>query len=412
METIISRVCGLDVHRDQVTACMVIAVPGQKTRKETRRFSTFTTGLRELGAWLVQHGVTHVGMESTGVYWMPVYTILEEVGGFEQIVGNAQRMKNVPGRKTDQKDADWIATLVQHGLVQPSYVPRVELRDLRDLVRYRRTLVNARSAERNRLQKVLHTANIKLATVASDVFGKSGMKMLRAMADGQTDAATLAALAEGLLRKKIMELRGALDGRLRDHHRLMLRLQLQRLDDADAMVQTVEAEIEQRLVPYEHLVALLVTIPGVDRIGAAALLAEIGTDVRAFPSAQHLAAWAGICPGNHESAGKRRNVTVRKGNVHLRSVLVEAAQAGRNQRDSYLRDKYHRLKSRRGGKRAVVAIAHKILIAVFHMLDRAKPYADLGPSFLTAAQQQRAVKAHVRSLERLGYTVEVRRAAG
>lgn len=407
METLVSRVCGLDVHRDQVTACLIVAEPGRKPRKETRRFKTFTAGLLELGTWLKASGVTHVGMESTGVYWMPVYTILEEVGGLALIVGNAQHIKNVPGRKTDQKDADWIATLVQHGLVAPSYVPTVELRDLRDLVRYRRTLVDARTADRNRLQKVLQAANVKLATVASDVFGKSGMKMLRAMASGETDAVTLASLAEGLLRKKLGELRGALDGRLREHHRVMLRLELAALDDAEARVAAVEAEIERRLAPYQHLVELLCTIPGVDRVGAAALLAEIGTDVKAFPSAQHLAAWTGICPGNNESAGKARGVTARKGNVHLRTSLVEAAQAAKNKRGSYLRDKYYRLRARRGGKRAIVAIAHKILISVYHMLDRGQPYADLGEGHLDRDKRDSIVKGLVRQLKKHGYAAEL-----
>lgn len=411
METLVSRVCGLDVHRDEVTACVAIAEPGSKPTREIRRFKTFTANLLALGSWLKATGVTHVAMESTGVYWKPVYSVLEEVGGLQLIVGNAQHMKNVPGRKTDQKDAEWIAKLVQHGLVRPSYVPTAELRDLRDLVRYRRSLVNARSSERNRLQKVLQTANVKLASVASDVFGKSGMKMLRAMADGETDPTVLASLAEGLLRKKLGELRAALDGRLREHHRFMLRQQLQRLDDADAQVAAIEVEIERRLEPHARMVELLCTVPGVDRIGAAALLAEIGTDVKAFPTVQHLAAWAGICPGNHESAGKSRSVTARKGNVHLRTTLVEAAQAARNKKGSYLRNKYYRLKARRGGKRAIVAIAHKILVAVYHMLDRRQPYNDLGEAFLDRLNQKRAIDGMVRRLQAMGLEVELRPAA-
>ena len=411
MEILVSRVCGLDVHRDEVTACVAIAEAGGKPRREIRRFRTFTAGLLELGSWLKATGVTHVGMESTGVFWKPVYAVLEEVGGLELIVGNAQHMKNVPGRKTDQKDAEWIAKLVQHGLVRPSYVPTAELRDLRDLVRYRRSLVNARSAERNRLQKVLQTANVKLASVASDVFGKSGMKMLRAMAAGETDPGVLASLAEGRLRKKLGELRVALDGRLREHHRFMLRQQLRRLDDADAAVTAVEAEIQRRLTPHERMIELLCSIPGVDRIGAAALVAEIGTDVNAFPSAQHLAAWAGICPGNHESAGKVRSVNARKGNVHLRTALVEAAQAARNKKRSYLRDKYHRLKARRGGKRAIVAIAHKILVAVYHIIDRRLPYHDLGEGFLDRLNQRRTTENLVRRLQSIGWEVALRPAS-
>jgi transposase len=408
METIVARSCGLDVHRDEVTACLLIHEAGRKPKKEIRRFATFTASLVEMGEWLQAAGATHVGMESTGVYWKPVYAVLEEVGGFELIVGNAQHMKNVPGRKTDQKDAEWIAKLIQHGLVRPSYVPAADLRDLRDLVRYRRSLVNARSAERNRLQKVLQTANVKLASVASDVFGKSGMKMLRAMAAGETDPETLANLAEGLLRKKLAALRTALDGRLREHHRFMLRQQLQRLDDAEAAVAAIEAEIERRLVPHEQVVEAMCTIPGVDRVGAAAFIAEIGVDVKAFPSVQHLAAWAGICPGNNESAGKHRGVKARKGNVHLRTALVEAAQAARNKRGSYLRDKYHRLMARRGGKRAIVAIGHKILVAVYHLLSRGSTYNDLGEAYLDRLNKRRTVDTLVRRLKALGWEADLR----
>ncbi|MFT3913581.1 MAG: IS110 family transposase [Anaeromyxobacteraceae bacterium] len=363
---VVDRVCGLDVHKEQVTACVLLG-EGSRLRKCVREFSTFTRDLLALVEWLREEHVTHVAMESTGVYWKPVYAVLESAGELELVVGNAQHMKNVPGRKTDVKDSEWIARLVRMGLIRKSYVPPLYLRDLRDLVRYRRSVVQARTSERNRLQKVLETANVKLASVASDVFGKSGMAMLRAMADGESDPRNLAKLAEGLLRKKIPELEAALDGRLRDHHRYMLRLQLDRLDAADRDVDTLEREIERRLEPYREQVKLLSTIPGVKVQTSASLLAEIGPDMSVFGGPRHLASWAGVCPGNDESAGKRRSGRSRKGNVHLRSTLVEAAGAAIRTKKTYLRDKYFRLKARRGHKRATFAIAHKILNAAYEI---------------------------------------------
>jgi transposase len=405
METIVvERACGLDVHKEQVTACVVVSA-GSRTRKQIRVFSTFTQDLLALADWMRGEGVTHVAMESTGVYWRPVYAVLEAVGCFELVVGNAQHMKNVPGRKTDVKDAEWIAKLVRFGLIRKSFVPPSDLRDLRDLVRYRRSVVEARSAERNRLQKLLETANVKLASVASDVFGKSGMAMLRAMAAGEQDPRRLAGLAEGLLRKKLPQLVAALDGRLREHHRYMLSMQLARLDAADRQVEELDAEIAKRISRYEAEVALLSAIPGVKEQVSAALLAEIGPDMSAFNGVGHLASWACVCPGNNESAGKQKSGRTRKGNVHLKSTLVEAANAAIRTKGSYLRDKYFRLKARRGHKRAIVAIAHKILIAVHQVLARRVPYQDLGETYLDSLDQRRVATNLVRRLERLGYGV-------
>lgn len=403
---VVDRVCGLDVHKEQVTACVLVS-EGSGLRKSVKEFSTFTRDLLALVEWLREERVTHVAMESTGVYWKPLYAVLESAGGLELIVGNAQHMKNVPGRKTDVKDSEWIARLVRMGLIRKSYVPPLELRDLRDLVRYRRSVVQARTSERNRLQKVLETANVKLASVASDVFGKSGMAMLRAMADGESEPRKLATLAEGLLRKKIPELEAALDGRLRDHHRYMLRLQLDRLDAADRDVDALETEIERRLEPYRDQVRLLSTIPGVKLQTSASLLAEIGSDMSVFSGPGHLASWAGVCPGNDESAGKRRSGRSRKGNVHLRSTLVEAAGAAIRTKGTYLRDKYYRLKARRGHKRATFAIAHKLLNAAFQILSNQVPYKDLGETYLDRADEKRVARNLVRRLERLGYRVTV-----
>ena len=360
-----------------------------------------------LAEWLHAEGVTHVAMESTGVYWKPVYAVLEAAGGLELVVGNAQHMKNVPGRKTDVKDAEWIAKLLRFGLIRKSYVPPADLRDLRDLVRYRRAVVQARSAERNRLQKLLETANVKLASVASDVFGKSGIAMLRAMAGGETDARKLAALAEGLLRKKTRELEAALDGRLREHHRFMLKMQLTRLDEADHHVQQLDEEIASRLAPFRAHVELLSTVPGVKEQLSAAILSEIGPDMSAFAGPGHIASWACVCPGNNESAGKRLSGRTRKGNVHLKVALVEAANAAIRTKRTYLRDKYFRLKARRGHKRAVVAIAHKILVAVYQVLAQRVPYKDFGETYLDTLDHRRVASNLVRRLERLGYAVAI-----
>lgn len=403
MDAIIGCCAGLDVHRDSVVACLLDGRSGGRPRREVRTFGTFRSELDQLRDWLASEGCTHVGMESTGVYWMPVYAALEEL--FTLIVGNAQHMKNVPGRKTDVKDSEWIADLVRHGLIRPSFVPSPAFRKLRDLTRYRRKLVNARSADRNRLLKDLEKVNIKLASVASDVFGKSGMAMLRRLAEGATDPQELAELAKGRLRRKIPELALALDGRLKDHHRLLLTLQIKRLDHADEDIADVDALIEDALAPYEAKVQLLVTIPGVDRVTAAAMLAEIGDDMSIFPTHKHLAAWSGAAPGSNESAGKRRGGKTRKGNEHLLTALVEAANAATRKKDSYLKAKFFKLKARRGHKRAIVAIGHKIIVAAYYMLSRGEPYNELGATFHDRLHEERVVSNLVHRLEALGHRV-------
>jgi transposase len=411
MEVFVERCCGIDVHKAVVVACVLIGEAGKKPQKQIRRFSTFTKDLMALREWLVSLGVTVVGMESTGSYWKPVYAVLEEEPSLELIVGNAQHMQNVPGRKTDVIDSEWIAFLVRMGLVRKSYVPPPDLRDLRDLLRYRRSTVQSRSAERNRLQKLLETANLKLGNVASDVFGKSGMAMLRALADGETNPERLADLAQGLLRKKLDELRLALDGRIRDHHRFILKLHLQKLDELDQHVQKLDQEIDRRLEPYREQIERLSEIPGVKDTVAATIVAEIGVRMEVFPSAGHLAAWAGVCPGNNESAGKNLGTSSRKGNEPLRTVLVEAANAARNKKDSYLRDKFFRLKARIGMQHAKVAIAHKILVAAYQILKTGQRYKELGDAYLDRLDQQRVKTNLVRRLERLGYSVALEKKA-
>jgi len=409
MELQIRRGCGLDVHQATVVACLLIVLGNGKVKKEIRTFGATTRELLALRQWLEAEGCTHVAMESTGVYWKPVYALLE--GHFEVTVANAQRIKNVPGRKTDVKDAEWIADLLLHGLLKPSFVPPKPIRELRDLTRYRRKLVESRSAERNRLLKVLETANIKLASVASDVFGVSGMRMLAALAEGQATPAEMAELARGRLREKIPQLAPALEGRMEEHHRYLLKVQLRRMRDLDQDIADLEARLQERLQPYRRQLDLLTEIPGVDWTLAAVIIAELGVDMRVFASASQLACWTGVAPGNNESAGKRRSGRITKGNVHLKTALVEAAQASTRAKGTYLRDKFYRLKARRGAKRAVIAIAHKILVAVYHMLSRQVSYNDLGDLYLDKLNKTTLTRNLVHRLERLGFNVRLEQRA-
>jgi transposase len=348
-------------------------------------------------------------MESTGVYWKPVYAVLERA--FELVVGNAHHIQNVPGRKTDVKDSEWIADLLRHGLIAKSFVPPEPIRELRELMRYRHKLVESRASERNRLLKHLETANIKVSSVASNVFGKSGMKMLEAIARGETNVDAMAELAEGLLRKKMVALRGALDGHVAEHHRFMLRMQLDRLKKVDVDIAQLDAYVDGKLEPYRTAQRMLEEIPGVGTHTAMAIIAEIGTDMSAFRTERHLAAWAGVCPGNNESAGKKQAASVRKGNRHLRTALIEAALGAVRTRGSYFKAKYYALKARRGSQRAAMAIAHKILIAIYHVLADGVRYADLGDGYLDALASRRTTTHLVRRLERLGYRVQLEAAA-
>lgn len=403
MRVIIERCCGLDVHQEIVVACLLIGAPGERASKQVRTFGTMTRDLEGLRDWLLAVGVRHVAMESTGIYWRPIYTVLE--GHFDLTVGNARHIRNVPGRKTDVKDAEWIADLLRHGLIAKSYVPPRPLRELRELLRYRRKLIESQAAERNRLLKLLETANIKLASVASDVFGVSGMAMLKALVAGEARPEAMAALARGQLRKKRAALALALEGRVEDHHRYLLAMQLNRLEAAEHDIAALDRRISEKLVPYHTGLALLMQIPGVDWLVAAVIIAEIGVDMSVFLSVHHLAAWAGVCPGNHESAGRQKSGRARKGNVHLRTILVGAAISASRKKGSYLKDKYHRLKARRGALRAALAIAHKILIAAYHMLADGVSYKELGEAYLDQLSQTRTVANLRRRLERLGYHV-------
>jgi len=403
MQTLVERGCGLDVHQATVVACLLIVRKDGRVQKQLRTFGTTTRELLSLREWLLSEGCTHVALESTGVYWKPVYAILE--GAFQIVVANAQHVKKVPGRKTDVKDAEWIADLLCHGLLRSSFVPPQPIRELRDFTRYRRKLVESRSAERNRLLKVLETANIKLASVATDVFGTSGRLMLRALIEGKSTPQEMAELAQKRLRSKIPQLELALEGKLEEHHRFLLKLQLDRLERVESDLAALEQRIQEKLQPYAAQLALLQEIPGVERTLAAVIIAELGVDMSVFQSVSQLASWAGVCPGNNESAGKRKSSRIPKGNVYLKTALVEAANSAARAKGTYLRDKFYRLKARRGYKRAAVAIAHKILVSIYHMLSQNVSYNDLGDRYLDNLNKHHLTRNLVHRLERLGYSV-------
>lgn len=409
MDAIRECCCGLDVHQATVVACLLTGRAHEKPRKEVRTFRTVTEDLLALREWLQQAGCTHVAMESTGVYWKPVYAILEDT--VEVIVGNARHIRNVPGRKTDVKDSEWIADLARHGLIAKSFVPPKPIRVLRDLVRYRRKLVESSTTERNRLLKLLETCNIKLASFASNVFGVSGMAMLRALAANATTPTEMAQLARGRLRDKIPDLALALDGHLDEPHRFLLQLQLDRLDQVREHLAALDRRIDEQLAPLREAHERLKTVPGIDRIVAVRIIAEIGVDMSVFASAAALSSWAGVCPGNRESAGKRHTGTTRLGNVHLTTALVEAAQAAIRKKNSYLREKFHRLRVRRGYKRALLAIAHKLLVAAYHMLRTGTDFQDLGADYLDRTDTRRTTRKLVQRLENLGYEVQITRKA-
>jgi transposase len=403
MQTLVERGCGLDVHQATVVACLLIVSRKGEVGKQMRTFGTTTRELLQLRAWLLSEGCTHVGMESTGVYWKPVYAILE--GALEIVVANAQHVKKVPGRKSDVKDAEWLAELLCHGLLRSSFVPPKPIRELRDLTRYRRKLVESQTAERNRLLKLLEMANIKLASVVCDVFGVSGQLMLQALLEGKTSVQEMAQLAKGRLRKRIADLEPALEGKLETHHRFLLKLQLDRLQATGKDLLILEQHIQEKLKPYAAQLALLQEIPGVDWTLAAVIIAELGVDMSVFESVSQLASWAGVCPGTNESAGKRKSSRIPKGNVYLKTGLVEAANAAYRARGTYLRDKFYRLKARRGYKRAIMAVAHKILVAVYHMLSQQVSYNDLGDLYLDKLNKNHLTRNLVHRLERLGYAV-------
>jgi len=409
MERLIERGAGLDIHKASVTAC--VRVPGLtgERRQEVQTFGTTAAALLALRDWLNAHGVTHVAMESTGVYWKPVYYVLEE--GFTCLLVNPTHVSKVPGRKTDVRDCEWLAQLLEHGLLRGSFVPPVAIRELRDLTRYRAVLVQDRTREANRLHKVLTDAGIQLASVATNVLGKSGRAMLAALVAGTTDAEVLANLAQGKLRRKLPALREALVGRFRKHHALLVSQLLGHLDYLDEALETLTADIEEALRPFGGEATRLDAIPGVGPRTAEILIAELGVDMRQFPTARHVASWAGLCPGTHESAGKRRAVRTGKGNRWLRAALIEAALAAINVRDSALAGRYRRLVRHCGHKKAIVAVAHKLLTTAYMLLADGRSYHELGASYYDAHRKDRLVRRALQTLAQQGYRVTLAPAA-
>ncbi len=394
---------GLDVHKQTVVACVLLTAAKGSVSKQVRTFATTTASLQELADWLSSQGVTHVAMESTGIYWRPVFNLLE--GRFQVILVNAQHMKAVPGHKTDIKDSEWIAELLRHGLLSASFIPPKPIRDLRDLVRARKTLVQQRAQAITRIQKVLETANIKLSSVASDVLGVSGREMIEALVAGVSDAEALAELARGRLRAKLPALRAALEGRVEPTHRVLLRQLLAQVDFLQAQIESLSADIDQQLAPHESLLERLMQITGIGRLAATAILAEIGTDMTCFPSAKHLASWAGVAPGNKQSGGKRLHAPTTKGNRYLRAVLAEVVWVISHTHGTYLSAQYHRLAHRIGKKKAIVAVSHSVLVIIYHLLADNEDYRELGPDYFERLDSTRQRDSAIRRLQALGYTV-------
>jgi transposase len=411
MDTLYPRCAGIDVHKGNAVVCVRCCDRPGKVSEEVRTFSTMTAGLLALADWLAERGVTHAARESTGVYWKPVFNILAD--RFAVILVNAEHIKQVPGRKTDVKDCQWIAQLLQHGLLRASFVPPQPLRELRDLTRQRTQLIQERAAAVNRIHKVLEDANVKLAGVATDVLGASGRDMLEALIAGETDPEKLADLARKRLRGKIPELRLALQGRVTEHHRFLLRMHLDHITHLEDLIGRLGRRIEESLAPVAEAEQRLQTIPGVSQRVAETVLAEIGTDMDQFPSAGHLASWAGMCSGNNESAGKRRSGRITKGNRWLKRILVQAAWAASHTKGTYLAAQYRRLAKRRGKKRALVAVGHTLLGIIYHVLKRSTTYEELGADFLDRLEPARLTGQLVKRLEALGHkvTLEPRPAA-
>jgi transposase len=405
MEIVHSYCAGLDVHKKTVVAAII--VPGEQgdLRKETRTFGTMTSDLLALSDWLLSCSVTHVAMESTGEYWKPVFNILEN--NFEVLLVNAQHIKAVPGHKTDVKDSEWIAELLRHGLMKASFVPPLGQRELRDLTRYRSTFVRTRATLVNRVHKVLEGANIKLTSVATDVMGVSGRAILAAIVQGQSTPEAMAELARGRMRDKRELLAKALEGRVQAHHRFVLVELLGQIDSMDETIQRFNEQIEEYCRPFEEAVVLLDTIPGVGRETAEVIVSEIGTDMSRFPTAEHLASWAGVAPGNHESAGKRYSGKTTKGNKALSAGLNQAAHAAACTRNTYLSAQYRRLAARRGKKKAIVALVHTILVIAYNLIQRKVSYQELGGDYFDKRRPEATAKRLIWRIQQLGYSVSL-----
>jgi transposase len=406
LPVVLSICCGIDVHKKTLTACLLQTGASGEAAKQLRVFRTVTGQLQELARWLVQAGCRQVALESTGVYWKPVFNVLHQAG-LEVVLVNAQHVKNVPGRKTDVKDAEWLATLLRVGLLRNSFVPPKEIRELRDLTRYRTQVIRQRAQECNRIQKLLEDCNIKLASVATDILGASGRDMLHALGAGVDNPEVLADLARGKLRDKIPALEEALRGLMSETQRWLLREQLHKVAELDEGIARLDAKVAELCLPFAQALAILDQIPGVNQRIAQILIAEIGLDMSRFKMASNLASWAGMCPGNRESAGKSQGGKTRKGNHWLRQALVEAAWAASRTKGSSLQATYHRLAGRRGGKRACLAVGHRILRMVHRLLSQPGPYREEGADYYRPTDTDRLKEKLVHRLRKLGYTVTI-----
>lgn len=408
MEQLHARCAGLDVHKDSVVACARIA-GGTRATYDVKTFETTTRGLLALSEWLTEHAVTHVVMEATGVYWKPVWHVLE--ADFELVLANAAHVKNVPGRKTDVNDATWLSELLAHGLVRGSFVPDEPTQQMRTLMRTRKQLVREKASHVQRIQKTLEDANIKLSSAITNVIGQSGRAILDAIVAGETDPNALLALLHHRLEPKRDKIRETLRGRVTDHHRFLLKLHLDQIDGIDKAITSIDTEVGKSLEPFRKAVELVSTIPGLSALSAQILVSEIGLDMSRFPTAGHLVSWAGLCPRNDESAGKRRSTRIRKGAPWLKTALVQCGWAAARSKNTYLRAQYYRLKARRGAKKAVVAVAASILVSAYHMLRDGTLYQDLGAAHFDRATSDKQIKRLVSRLEALGCEVQVSRAA-
>jgi transposase len=405
MEVLHPRCCGLDVHKETVVACVRLVIDG-KAVKETRTFATTTAGLIALSEWLTESKCTHVAMEATGVYWKPVWHILSDED-FELVLANAAHIKNVPGRKSDVKDSDWISDLLAHGLIRPSFVPDGPTQEMRTLLRTRKQIVREKSSHILRIQKTLEDANIKLDSVITDIMGVSGRKMIEALIAGEKDPAKLARLADHRVKASQENLREALRGRVTKSHRFLLRLHLGQIDAIDAAIAEIDREVEASIAPFRTAVEQVSTVPGVKSLAAQTILSEIGLDMSRFPSSGHLISWACICPRSDESAGKRRSTRIRKGSPWLKTTLVQCAWAATRTKGSYLQAQFYRIRARRGPKKAILAVAASILTAIYHMLKDGTFYQDLGPNHIDPRTKERQKNRLIKRLADLGYVVEL-----
>jgi transposase len=405
MEVLYADCAGLDVHKDSVVACVRHTIDGN-VRREVRTFKTTTADLMALSAWLSAQGCTHIVMEATGVYWKPVWHILSD-GEFELVLANAAHVKNVPGRKTDVNDAAWLADLLAHGLIRGSFVPEEHTQEMRNVLRMRKQFVRERSSHVQRLQKTLEDANIKLDSVIADITGLSGRRMIEALIGGETDPRALAALAHRRIKATSAELEAALRGRVTKHHRFALRLLLQHIDAIDAAIAEIDQEVDANIEPFRTAITILSTIPGVSQLSAEVIAAEIGVDMGRFPTEGHLISWAGLCPKNDESAGKRRSARMRKGAPWLKTTLIQCAWAATRTKETYLQAQFHRLRARRGAKKAIGAVAASILTAAYHMLRTGALYQDLGAGHFDHRAKTTQTYRLIARLRSLGYAVQI-----